>query len=622
MGGYGNPTIALGAKPPEPISVTDAYMKALQARNLNQESQIRDVQLQEAQDALKEQQIARKAYMDSDPKDPEDLFRKLRQYGAKPSTELDMRTKMLTAQKAMYDRDEAKNKSELATNDRILGLFTGVDEELKKQEALPKEQRDYTQANRLFNQALQGGVQQKLFGQDEAYGVLRDAMPNGFDPDAYRLWERHFITHSAWLKQTLDQQNADARTKQADVRERTLQQTQFETAKKDASASLGAAQSKDDYAKAYWRIQDEKVRGLFPHPDQWSPEASKQALQIGMTPYEVSQAQKPTPGGSEDRQRWEIKAGQLFPGQKFDALTPTDKQKVLDAVDQDKENLKLAAEQAKNEYPADYTKTGQEFLDSMTSRSKAAMVKAIAEYRQPPLAGWASGRPEGQALMGAVNQYNPAYNATMYDARRAMRVKMTTDPKINSINTALLHSAQMDDVAKSLANGSFKPGNAAYNWFVTQFGAAPPNNFNIVKQRVAGELTNSLVAAGGSDRERKMSEDGFSNANSPEQLMGAVRMTLGLLGSKLAITREQWQAGMGVDDKTWDPLFPTARKVLEKYGFDPEHPQLMSQVPIRTVTMADLQAIAKQYNKPIDQVVKDAKTKNWVISDEPGVKKP
>lgn len=242
------------------------------------------------------------------------------------------------------------------------------------------------------------------------------------------------------------------------------------------------------------------------------------------------------------------------------------------------EMAKLLSE-AKNQYPGDYTKSGDEFLSSLEPAHRA-MVKLIGDYMEPPLQGFAAGRPEGQALMGAVSQYNQSYDSTKFDARKTARIGFTnpngaTGKQVNSINTAILHSSQLLDVSQALENGSFVPGNALYNWWITQFGDPGPNAFNVVKDRLAGELTRSLVGVGaGSAGERSENAKEFANASSPQMLSKAVRSAVGLLGSKLGVYREQWTQAMGEKDKTWDPLLPSAKGVLSNLGFNPEHPQL------------------------------------------------
>lgn len=200
--------------------------------------------------------------------------------------------------------------------------------------------------------------------------------------------------------------------------------------------------------------------------------------------------------------------------------------------------------------------------------------KAMAEYRLPPISPRSMATPAGAALMGQVMAINPAYDATKFPERSKMRIQFSSGPQsqtLNSLNTAIEHLDQFVDVAKSLGNGNFRPGNEAYNWLKKTFGDSAPTNFEGIRSIMSGELASAFKKSGATDQEIKSVESAIASKNSTSQLVDyATKIAIPALGSKAATFDEQYHRVMG-DEDPWSAIYPKAAAVVQKYGYDPSN---------------------------------------------------
>ena len=131
--------------------------------------------------------------------------------------------------------------------------------------------------------------------------------------------------------------------------------------------------------------------------------------------------------------------------------------------------------------------TGPAYLNTLPAGLQAR-VKAIAEGRDTSIPRGAQQGP----LMAAVNQYDPTYNATRGKARAAF-TSGKQGQNVQALNTATVHLDQLaTDASDALKNGSFRPGNAAYNSLSAAFGQNAVTNFDALKTAVAGEMATAL----------------------------------------------------------------------------------------------------------------------------------
>ena len=116
----------------------------------------------------------------------------------------------------------------------------------------------------------------------------------------------------------------------------------------------------------------------------------------------------------------------------------------------------------------DKATTGEEYL-AMLPPGTAAQVRAIADGRttMPPFGT----RGASAQLRDAVFRYDPGYS----EQRAQIRKAFTTGPdgkNIGSLNTATVHLDMLSDAAQALSNGTFTPGNQAWNNVKAVFGSA------------------------------------------------------------------------------------------------------------------------------------------------------
>ncbi len=203
---------------------------------------------------------------------------------------------------------------------------------------------------------------------------------------------------------------------------------------------------------------------------------------------------------------------------------------------------------------------GEEYLKTLPP-TLAAKVRAVSEGRQPiPNARGGVLKGEGKAISDAVYNYDQGFNTQRAQARNEFLKDKNTD----SLNTAAVHLDQYLDAVKAMKNGSFKPGNAAYNYLREQFGSAMPTNVQMLATVAASEGANALKGSA-TDPEIAALKKSFDKAGSPDQLEGAAKELLGTYRAKLNTKQERYTQ-LNPGDKDWSPILPSAKTVFEKHG--------------------------------------------------------
>lgn len=215
--------------------------------------------------------------------------------------------------------------------------------------------------------------------------------------------------------------------------------------------------------------------------------------------------------------------------------------------------------------PGNLQLTGDDYLQTVPAGMRGT-VKAIAEGRQKALSGYALTKPQGMAIMAAVNQYDPSWS----EQRAQLRSAFTTGPEgrnIGNLNTATVHLDRWHEAAKAMANGSWQPGNQLWNYVKTKFGAEAPTNHAFVLNALAGEAANALKG-NATDPEIAHVLSTLQPSLSPEQAQGVAEEGLRVLGDKLNTYDERYHQQSSADDP-WSPVFPAARAVFQRYGQTP-----------------------------------------------------
>lgn len=198
-----------------------------------------------------------------------------------------------------------------------------------------------------------------------------------------------------------------------------------------------------------------------------------------------------------------------------------------------------------------------------TFGGKAGIVKAIVEGRQSPPASFAQKSPYWQDVMQKVYQVDPQFN----EQRAQLRKAFTTGPdakNIGSLNTAAVHLDTLSEAAKALNNGTFKPGNQAFNAVKTMFGASAPNTFEGIRDAVASEMASALKG-NATDIEIAGIKKTIMSSSSPEQLTNLVNAHLHILNQKLNTYKERYEQ-QNPGDTVYSPVLPSAGAVFQKHG--------------------------------------------------------
>lgn len=216
--------------------------------------------------------------------------------------------------------------------------------------------------------------------------------------------------------------------------------------------------------------------------------------------------------------------------------------------------------------------TGDDFLKTLNP-GMANQVKAIAEGRQAPPTSMAMRSPMGQALMQAVAQYDPTFDATNYAARSKTRNAFTAGKEgqnLNALNTAIGHAGTLLDAANALDNTPYPAVNSVLNAFSQAGGSEKVGNFNITRDAVAGEMTKAFRGAGGSEKDIEEMRTNLNAANSPEQLRGVIGKSIMLLGSKAQSLNDQYQQAFSNQSAPnfLDPHAKATLQKLQKQGVD------------------------------------------------------
>jgi hypothetical protein len=199
----------------------------------------------------------------------------------------------------------------------------------------------------------------------------------------------------------------------------------------------------------------------------------------------------------------------------------------------------------------------------------SATAKAISEYKIAPLSPRSMASGAGKALMEQVMAANPSYDATQFPTRQKMRIGYTSgnqSQQLGSLNTAIEHLGVLDEMAKGLENGSFKPGNQLYNTVATLFGSSAPTNFAFARDIMSGELATAMKKSGATDSEIEKVTKSLDGAGSPKQLSDAIRVVaLPMIGGKASTMQQQYRAVMGEQDP-FSVYTPGAKAVLDRFG--------------------------------------------------------
>jgi hypothetical protein len=555
MGGFNTSVappspVALDIRPPQSQSPMEiaAQMQQLQAgRQQMQTGQMQQQALQmenqQRQLDLQDQQYMRKAWMDANG-DLDQTLQNFQKLGGSPKAAFAL-NQQVTQMKAANEKltsDQLANKN--LKNDQLESILQPV-----LSESDPQKQAA------LWGSAVSSAVKQGLMTAEEAQ---QHPYPGA---DGVVSYAKGLETEK-WLTAQAAKQRAQAAQDQAATtatkEKREAGQQQFQNAVSQLAAN--PPKTPQEYRQRLGALPTEvAMRFLDAVPvGAYDPAKSVDTLrQLGMTGEQQTQAAQAKTNAAQIAAHNKVEEGQG--AQRIGLERQANSIRAAEADPYGQLGINPNPIRGTNAH-------GEEFLKTLPP-TLAMKVKAVTEGRQPmPNARGGQLRGEGKALSDAVYQYDPEFSTQRAQIRNAFTTGKAAD-NIGALNTATVHLDQLGEIAKALANGSFRPGNSVWNSAVTMFGGAAPTNFAGLKSAVAGEMANALKG-NATDPEIANISKAIDSANSPEQLAGVITTHLHTLGAKLN-TYQQRYAQQIPNDKTWSPVLPAARAVYEKHGINP-----------------------------------------------------
>lgn len=535
-----DPRIILAGAPtpapaPQILTPVQARAQVQQLRNLAALGQMRQqqteglqLQNQQTERALQNQQLLRDAFTASGG-DPQKALALAAQSGVDPGPLLQFQGSILDARKKAADLSQEQREIQLAKNTTIqsrLAPALSIADPQKRAQAVA------TQVQGLVSDGTLSPQEGQSYLEAEANGSLKTAVAG-------------LNFHNSLLNQAKQAQIAAsnaAKTKDEaalpGVQAQSEQQVRANLATRAANAFQGAGPA--GYAKFRAGLPPDQ-QAMFPAYRAGIKPADflKQLQNVGLTSQQQTQNTFKT---AEDAERvrhdkaMEENAAKAAEGYSV-SLSP--------------EAMNMAADM--------YIQTG--ILPSL-GRGKAAAAErlellnvAAARHPNADIAGnkidWANRKKTLQAFTTG-----------------------TQGQQINAMNTAIGHLDQLGGAIADLGNGDIRAVNSAKNWLKTEFGgSADVTNFDTLKVAVSGELASVLKRSGATDREIEEVQKTLLSKNSPEQLAGYIRTQIPILGSKLAALNYQYHQAMGAQDP-FSALSPDSKAILQKYGFNPDHPVL------------------------------------------------
>ena len=515
------PLPALDVKPVQQPDVLGQYGKLIALQNAQQQGQMGNIQLQQAQLQLQDQQKMRQITTDpsinwSDPKALDQVFTKAQQAGVSLQTLAplqqhvqEMRSKIASTDKTTFENSQAK----------VYSLYTAGKGILQ----LPPEQRPaaYQAAMQQLSQQLGAAPQ----GADQQYP--------GDDAFAQRIAGLG-ISHSMYAAEARNRQATTGEQKEA--AELPGQQAKSQQAVL-ANAAAQLSQAKDD--SDYQAKLDTMPRGIAnKFPDKFD---RTKVLQVGQTPEQITTTE-------QGAQRVATAQGELAVSRGRLAIA----------------NRDLQLKYFQNGFDANG--------NPITNENASPVAKQIVAGNIDPATYRAQIR-RNPGLMNQVLAIDPNFDETKIDKRFAFNKQLTNmqpsgiGGQTLALNTLVHHSDLLYDMVDGLNNGSFRPGNQLYNSVKTTFGAAPATNFNSVRDFVVSEA--AKIAHGGVPNESDITRsiENLKSSGSPEQLKQGIDKILSIAGGKMqAINEQGQQAGMGPN---FTILGKEAKDVVQKHGIDP-----------------------------------------------------
>jgi hypothetical protein len=196
------------------------------------------------------------------------------------------------------------------------------------------------------------------------------------------------------------------------------------------------------------------------------------------------------------------------------------------------------------------------------------MVDAIGTYNAPESSVLSRLPPAVKSnVLAAVRQQYPDYDPGTYTQRQSSNRDFASGGKsgmaVKSFNVALAHLDTLEDLTRQIDNGSVPVLNAAGNYIAKQAGGSKQTNLDAAKSIVMNEVVKATAGVAGAESDRSKAQQIISDAGSPEQLAGAIKVVKNLMGGQVLGLQKSYEAGTGKKDFRSRLLSPEAQRAVE-----------------------------------------------------------
>ncbi len=234
----------------------------------------------------------------------------------------------------------------------------------------------------------------------------------------------------------------------------------------------------------------------------------------------------------------------LVPNAKAAGMTPFN-QSIFGASNMDDQTKELAYQFAKV--------NGGKLPPWMSSRgdaAKGAMANYIAQRASQEGLTGASMVAQGQATQAAGNVLKDFTSGA-------------TNKKLVAINTGVEHLDALNPLIDAMDSGNLTAINKARQFFEKQTGKPAPTNYSTLANMAVGEVSQAVMAGGGTGPERDDLAAPFKSSNAPDVLRGAVQQAITALAGKTDGLRTSWDAGTNGTQGAFERfLGPATKKAL------------------------------------------------------------
>jgi hypothetical protein len=492
--------IPLMGQPVQFENPLESASKAMGLRNLMQQGQLQrqgiqqnDMALKQQQDAQRDQEIQRRAVIESNG-DWDAYFTKLQQYGASPDAIFKTKQGFSAARKAAIEMDQAERDDNLKKGSAIAALMEPVDKELESQNP------DMNKAAQLFIGGLQGAIQQGVMDPQQA----RALASRPFDPMQYKTFQNTMNLSNQILKRSEAAKNP-------------MLPYQMQKAQSDAARSeqeLKGTQPITPYQQAQLAQQGKP---------NTAAELAVIASDPSKTPTERDIATK--------------------------ALAILEKHAIASRPVTGNEPLIGAAAGAvyTGASPGVPGERNEKVLIGLPV-GEANIIKGIVEGRIALPGGIALSKQPWVNRLNLAAAYDPGFDQTQWRVRLDTRVDFSKGKaagQIRSLNTLIKHLGQLWDSADKLDNTGISGGTKAGNYLVNlgkeQFGSFGLKDWDVAASAAGGEIA-ALLKGGVPDKQEIEQQTRNFNRNDPKEAQHrAIIDTLHLAYGRLAGLTSQYE---------------------------------------------------------------------------------